>query len=230
MSDSEPLRDTLMMKIGAISALTWVALQVIGNILHPRLPADFVISMQQIAASEVWLVAHLILLFDYVVLIPMIIGFTASFAEKQWELQIGVPLVVVAVSAGMVQVALHPTALKVLAEQYVTANDLATQTYILTLYAAVWKYNVALEVGHLLVIHVVVILVAAAMLRDAFYPKWVAVLGMIGGLVAAVSLLVGELFLESSVLGDALTFGIGLAPSAAWLVIVAFLLLRYQQP
>lgn len=230
MSPTSPGRDLRLMRIGAISALAWVAIQVIGNLLHPRLPGEAVGALEQIAASGVWQLAHIILLTDYVILIPMLVGIAASFSGEPWGVRLGVPLIVVAVSVGIVQVAIHPTALAVLAEAYVAAPDAATQADVVRLYDGFWAYNIALEVGHLLLIHVIVILIASAMLREPLYAKWVAWLGIAGGTVAAVSLLVGEVILESSVLGDAITFGVGLLPSAVWLVVVAVVLLRYRPP
>ena len=215
-----------LLKIGGISALVWVLLQIVGNALHPRLPADSAMAMEHIAMSEVWLLAHVILIFDYFLLVPMIVGFAASFPDSPPGIRLAVPLMVVAVTVGIVQVALHPTTLSTLGMAYVSAEGGDVGESIQLLYDAFWRYNIVLEVGHLLLIHLVVLLVGISMLRNAFYPRWMAILGIVGGIVAAVALVVREVFLESSVLGDTLTFGIGLLPSAVWLVAVGIHLLR----
>jgi hypothetical protein len=229
MNDERTERSRTLMRVGAFSALIWVALQIVGNALHPRLPQDAVGSMTHIAHSSVWFVAHVILLFDYIVLIPLVVGFAAAFAAKPWTIQLAVPLMVVAVTVGIAQVALHPTTLHVLAGQYAAAGsggDAGAQSSIVALYDAFWSYNIVMEIGHLLVIHLVVVLIAVAMLREPLFPRWLGWLGIIGGVAAASALIVGEVVLDSSVLGDIVTFGIGLLPSAVWLVAVAVVLLR----
>jgi hypothetical protein len=221
-------RNILLMKIGGISALVWVALQIVGNTLHPRLPSDYAMSMEHIAASNVWGIAHLILISDYFVLIPMIVGFAASFSKQPWGMRLGVPLIVVAVTVGVVQVALHPSALRILSENFTANPGAVDQNYLIILFEGFWSYNIILEVGHLLLIHIVVIIVAIGMLSESLYPKWIGWLGIAGGSVAAISLVIGEVILESSVLGDTITFGVGLLPSAVWLVAVGIVLLRYK--
>lgn len=221
-------RNLSLMKIGGISALIWVVLQVVGNGLHPRLPSDYAMSMEHIAMSKVWGVAHLILISDYFFLIPMIVGFAASFSPQPWGVKLAVPLMIVAVTVGIVQVALHPTTLRMLGEHYMHNPDGAGRDFIVTLYQGFWAYNIVLEVGHLLLIHLVVVLVAIGMLREPIYKRWIGWLGIAGGAIAAISLVIGEVFLESSVLGDAITFGVGLLPSAVWLVTVGITLLRYK--
>jgi hypothetical protein len=64
------------------------------------------------------------------------------------------------------------------------------------------------------------------MLGASLFPKWVAWLGAIGGVLGAIALIIGEMLLGSSILGDWITFGFGLAPLAVWLVAVGVILLR----
>ncbi len=219
-------RNRGLMKIGAISALCWVALQIVGNGLHPRLPSDYAVAMEHIAMSEVWFLAHVILISDYFLLIPMIVGFAATFPKQPPGVRLAIPIMVVAVTVGIVQVALHPTTLAMLGMEYAMAAEEGTKEVVLMLYEGFWRYNIVLEVGHLLLIHLVVLLIGISMLKNSYYPRWIAILGVVGGIVAAVSLVIGEVFLESSVLGDTLTFGIGLLPSAVWLVSVGVHILR----
>jgi hypothetical protein len=219
-------RDSFLMKVGGVSAIVWVVMQVVGNLLHPSLPNDAARAMAGIHHSGSWGIAHLILISDYFVLVPLAVGLEASFAPRSRLLQIAVPLIVTAVAIGVVQVAIHPSVLPVLAHAYADPSQVVGREYVELLYQTIWLYNVALEVGHLVILYLAIGLASLAMRTDALYPRWLAWLGMLGALAAIASTVIGVVVLQSSRLGNYITFGFGLAPLAVWLVATGVALLR----
>lgn len=220
------MRDVRLARIGGVCALAWVAIQVVGNLLHPTLPEDSVAAMTKIAATAVWVPAHVILIADYFLLVPLMLGINAGFARPSATTRLGLPLALVAVAIGVGQVVTHPTLLGSLAHDYVHAGDAATRQFVQLTYEAVWGYNVVLEVGHLLLIYLAIALFSIAMLEDSLYPRWIGWLGIVGAVVAGTAVVIGEVVFKSSVLADKITFGAGLAPLAVWLLAVGTVLLR----
>lgn len=222
-------------RIGGICAITWVTLQIIGDALHPRLPVDSVDMMHCISTSPVWMVAHLILLFDYLVLIPMTVSFAMSFGEGHWANTLTTPLVVIAVTLGIVQVCIHPTVLTIISDNYMQstggdhmAHQGASKDFLLIVFKAFWIYNIVMEFIHLLILNTVIFLFAIQMRGSVIFKKWLATLGIIGSMVAIVTLVIGEVVLKRSKMGDLLIFGVGMLPLALWLVVTGINLLRYR--
>jgi hypothetical protein len=221
--------------IGGISAIAWVVLQVIGDVMHPRLPTETTETLHCISQSPVWLAAHLVLLFDYIVLVPMTVAFSRSFGQGHWANSLAIPLVIIAVTLGIVQVSLHPTALKILADQYTgtggahTVHMGGSSEFVILLFKGLWSYNIAMEFIHLLVLYLVIFLFAIQMQKNPMFKKWLSVLGITGSVVAIVALIVGEVILKRSKMGDLIIFGLGMLPLAVWLVVTGIALIRYKE-
>lgn len=215
------------LQIGGFSLVAWVVIQVIGNSMHPKLPSETTEAMRHIAHHSNWVITHVLLLFDYVVLVPAILGILKSFKAYHWYTIMCMPLLTIAISAGVVQVAIHPTVLKVLSDSYTrSGTSIEMQGYLVALYDTFWSYNIGLETGHLLIIYFIVCLMAIAMLSESLYRRWVAWLGIAAGVVAMVALVVGVTVFQSSPMGVSIIFGAGLLPLAFWVLKVGFVLIK----
>jgi hypothetical protein len=233
------MRDKNLVRIGGFSALLYVALSVVGNVMHtpmPREPADM---LHTIAHSGPWIVAHIILTSTYFVVVPMLIGITASFREETTVagiatpfgkvpniIRIAVPLVLVCAAIGIVQISTHLTIFHALAMKYAAATEAAVKDNIILIYQVMWPFNVALEFAHLFVIYLVILAISIAMFHEDIYPKWVAWLGVIGGGVAETGLIWGEIILGGSGVTGSLIFGVSLLPMMVWILAVAIILIR----
>jgi hypothetical protein len=106
--------------------------------------------------------------------------------------------------------------------------DIGLREFVLQVWDSVFEFNVVMEVGHMLVLFLVIALASLAMLRERFYPRWMALLGVVSAAVAALATLIGVVVLDSSMLGNFVTFGVGLLPLAAWIVAVGVVMVRFK--
>src|SRR3989442_14539520 len=81
----------------------------------------------------------------------------------------------------------------VLTAPFVAAPDPVAEAELVRLYRVVWRYNLTLELAHLVVIYTAIVLVATTVRSTKLYPRWVAWLGIGGGITAIGGLLAGEL-------------------------------------
>jgi hypothetical protein len=220
--------DMRMIKIGGVCALVVAVMQVGGNALHPPVPPDSAQALELIAATGRWTIVHLIITISYFLFIPFVIGAAASFAHKSPLVRIGTPLIIVGASLGAAQISTHLTIFKYLGDQYAATSDAGLQQSIVFLYNSFWPYSVALEMEHLLVIYVAVMMFGAAMFEEEIYPRWLAWLGIVGGVIATAGILVGKLVIHST-LGD-IIFGVSLIPIMIWIVVMGIILLRLKAP
>ncbi|MCI0693474.1 hypothetical protein L0337_15890 [candidate division KSB1 bacterium] len=233
------MRDKNLVRIGGFSALLYVALSVVGNVMHTPLPRDPAEMLNTIAHSGPWVVAHIVLTSTYFVVVPMLIGITASFREETTVagivtpfgkvpnlIRIVVPLVLVCAAIGIVQISTHLTIFHTLAMKYLAATEAAVKDNIILIYQVMWPFNVALEFAHLFVIYLVILAISIALFREEIYPKWVAWLGIVGGVVAETGLIWGEIILGGSGVTGSLIFGVSLLPMMVWILAVAIVLIR----
>lgn len=219
-----------LLKIGAVSALSWIVIGAAVNLLHPLLPQDPASSMRLIAQTRGWEAMHGLLLCGYLALVPFGVALRASFRQPPWILRLGMPLLYIAVTLGVVQVATHPTVLLEAARSYVRAPDEASRAAPLLVYRAVWGFNIVLELAQLLLFYTFIVMVGAAMCGDAAHPKWLGVSGIIAALIAAAAAVVGMVLYQGCPCGTQITFLWGLLPLAVWTLVVAWRLWRMRPP
>jgi hypothetical protein len=217
--------DPRLIRVGGIGALAVAVTQVGGNALHPPIPPQTAEALDIMARTALWIPVHLDITLSYFLFIPFVIGAAASFRDRPPLVRIATPLIIVGAALGAAQITTHLTIFKYLADRYAATTDPGLRGTIELLYETLWPYSVALEIAHLLVIDVAAVLFGLAMLGEALYPRWVAWLGVVGGIVAAAGLLVGKLVVRTA-MGDVI-FGVTLIPPVIWIVAVGVVLLRY---
>ncbi len=217
------MRDPKLVRLGGYFALLTAATQIGGNALHPPIPRDTVAALGVIHATTIWPIVHLVITVSYFLFIPFAIGAYAAFRQPGALVRIGTALVIVGAAMGAVQITTHLTIFHYLAGQYASAAP-AIQNSIVMNYDMLWPYSVALEVAHLLTIFVAAGLFGVAMLGEEIYPRWIAIMGLVGGGVAIAAIMVGKFVIQSQT-GD-LIFGFGLLPLMVWIVAVGIVLLK----
>jgi len=220
------VRDLRLIRLGGYCALLAAAMQIIGNIMHPPIPRDTVAALGVIAGSGDWLITHLILSSSYFIFIPLAVGAAASFRNDPPELRVAVPLIIFGTALGVTQILTHLTLFRFLAVQYAATSDASVRATIVFVYDAFWPYNVALEVGHLTVIDLSALLFGIAMFGETIYPRWLALVGCAGGVVALIGLYIGTLVVRTT-FGDVL-FAVSLIPMVVFIVVTGIILVRLQ--
>ncbi len=220
------MQDLRLIRLGGYCALLAAAMQIVGNIMHPPIPRDTIAALGVIAGSGNWLITHLILSSSYFIFIPLAVGAAASFRNDPPTVRIAIPLIIFGTALGVTQILTHLTLFRFLAEQYAATSDAAVRSTIVFVYDAFWPYNVALEVGHLTVIDLSALLFGIAMLDEKIYPRWLALVGCVGGIVAVVGLYVGTLAVRTT-LGDVI-FAVSLIPMVIFIVATGIILIRLQ--
>ncbi len=216
-----------LVKVGGVFALVAAVMQIVGNGLHPPIPTNTVEALQLMAGTGHWTAIHVLITISYFMFIPFIVGASAAFQDQNSPLiRVGTVLVVVGSGIGAVQITTHLTLFKYLADQYVATNDPAIQQNLILLYDALWPYNVALEIAHLLAIFISAILFGSAMLDDALFPRWLGWLGIVAGGISSAGILIGKIVINT-VTGD-IIFGLGLIPLVLWIIAVGIVLLRLK--
>lgn len=215
-----------LIRIGGVSALLYVGLSVAGNIMHTAMPPDPAGALETIGSSRSWNLAHAILMSTYAFVLPMLIGVKATFRKDSTVMRIAVPLIIAGVAVGTAQIGTHATIFRILGEKFLAATDAGVKANIIMLYEVLWPYNVILELAHLLVIYLLIIFIARAMLHED-YPKWVAWVGIAGGVVAVAGIILGEVVFGKSggLMGDRI-FGFSLLPLMVWLLAVGIILVK----
>ena len=217
------MRDLKLIRLGGYFALLTAATQIGGNALHPPIPRDTVAALGVIHATTIWPIVHLVITVSYFLFIPFAIGASAAFKQQSWLVRLATPLVIVGAAMGVVQITTHLTIFHYIAMQYATASPAVQQTLAMN-YDMLWPYSVALEVAHLLTIFVAVGLFGIAMLDEPLFPRWIGIIGIIGGVVAVAGISVGK-FVINNTTGD-LIFGFSLLPLMVWIVALGIVLLK----
>lgn len=218
--------DNKLIRIGGIFALLVAATQVVGNALHPVLPDDAAASLTIIGNTGRWAVVHTIITVSYFMFVPFVLGLAASFPARPAAVRIATTLVVVGAALGAAQITTHTTIFRYLGVQFNHALDAVSHERFTFLYDALWPYSVALEIIHLLAIYVASILIAREMLRNPSYRRWLAILGLIGGIIATAGILVSK-FIITGKTGN-LIFGFSLLPSIIWIIGTGVALLKFR--
>ena len=219
-------RNKVLIKIGGISALLYVGLSVVGNLMHTAMPPDPAGALETIGSSSTWKLAHAILTSTYAFILPMLIGVKATFREDKTVMPIAVPLITAGVAVGTAQIGTHATIFRILGEKYLAATDAVAKANLITIYEVLWPYNTVLELAHLVVIYLLIVFIAMAMRRED-YPKWVAWVGVAGGVIAVAGIIIGEVVFSRSggLMGDRI-FGFSLLPLMVWLLAVGVILIK----
>ena len=221
------MRDARLIKMGGIFGLIAAGMQIVGNGLHPPIPANTVDSLMVIAGTSYWVPVHLLITASYFTFIPFVIGAAEAFSDQKSPLlRVGTVLVIVGASIGVVQITTHLTLFRFLAVQYAGSSDPAYQQSLVTLYDGFWPYSVSLEVAHLLAIFTAGVLFGIEILNESVFPRWQGYLGIASGGVAAVGILAGK-FIIGDLTGD-IVFGVGLLPLVVWIIALSLKLLRIQ--
>jgi|FLYN01.1.fsa_nt_gi hypothetical protein len=221
------MNNSRLVRVGGIFALVVAVMQIIGNGLHPPIPTNTAEALQLMAATGYWVPIHVLITVSYFMFVPFIIGASAAFQDQNSPLvRIGTVMVVFASGIGAVQIMTHLTLFKYLADQYVATSDATLQQNLILLYEALWPYNVALEIAHLLAIFISAFLFGVAILQDTVFPRWLGWLGIVAGGVASAGILVGKLVIGTRT-GD-IIFGVGLIPLVIWIIAIGVVLLRLK--
>lgn len=214
-------------RLGGYMALALAVMQIGGNALHPPMPADTVASIHVIQAkAALWVPVHVVITVSYFLFVPFAIGLAAAFRKKGPLVRFGTPLVIVGAGIGVVQILTHPTIFYALAVNYGDGtNPLAN--VIVEMYAVLWKYSVSIEVAHLLAIFITATLFGLEMRDEPHFKKWIAWLGVAGGVIAAAGIIVGKFIVTGGQTGD-LIFGFGLIPALIWIIATGITLIRIK--
>ncbi|KXK52351.1 MAG: DUF4386 family protein [Chloroflexi bacterium] len=214
-----------LVRMGGYFAIIVGLMQLVGNGLHPPIPADTVEALGVIAGLSYWIPIHVVISMSYFMFIPFVLGAAAAFKDQGSPFIIVAKyLVIVGAGLGAAQILTHLTYFKYLADQYALA-DPALQQNIIFSYESFWPYNVALEIAHLVAIFVAVSLFGMELLRDDVLPRWLAWLGIAAGIAATVGILAGKIIFNNDIV-----FGVSLPPLLIWILAVGVNLLRLKPP
>jgi hypothetical protein len=217
------MEDRTLIRIGGLGALAVAVTQAVGNGLHPPIPHDTVQALTVIHNTMPWIVVHIIITVSYFLFIPFVVGTQPAFRNNPALVRVGTPLVIAGAIIGAVQITTHLTLFHHLGQIYPT-GDSALQATVILMFESLWPYSVALEISHLLAIFIAILLFGIAMLKETNFPRWVAIMGIIAGALAATAILVGK-FVITGRTGD-LVFGASLLPLVVWIVATGVVLLR----
>jgi hypothetical protein len=217
------MNDWRLIRMGGYFAIIVGLMQLVGNGLHPPIPADTAAALTVIATTNLWIVIHVIITVSYFMFIPFAIGASALFKDHNSPyIAVARALVFVGAGLGAAQILTHLTFFKFLADQYITGDPTLQQNIVFT-FEAFWPYNVALEIAHLVAIFIAVLLFGLALLQESVLPRWLAWLGVAGGALATIGILASKLILHND-----LIFGLTLVPLVVWILAVGVNILRLK--
>jgi hypothetical protein len=218
------MNDNRLVRVGGYFALIVAVMQVVGNALHPPIPAPTVEALTVMHNTALWVPVHLIITLSYFMFIPFVIGAAAAYQDKASPIvQTAKSLVIVGAGLGAAQILTHLTYFKYLADSYFATADPATQQMIVFSYEGFWPYAVALEIAHLCAIFIAVFLFGIAMLNESAFPRWMAYTGIAGGAIATLGIVSSKVVFNNDII-----FGLSLLPLVIWIFAVGLHLLRLK--
>ena len=218
--------DRTLIRIGSVSAIIGAVLFMIANVLHPRSPNIEITQAQieTVAASDIWLTDHLVLLLSGLLLLGGLIALRKSITGLPgavWA-EFGYVSALVSTGVWVVLVGLDGIASKVVHDAYAAAPGAGT----LAIAELMEEIDIGLFSTFIIVFFGVTLLLSGlgVALSDNF-PKW---LGWVAVVLATASLITGfvQAYTGLSVLVTGMVFP-GLSSFLTlWLLIMGVLMWR----
>jgi hypothetical protein len=171
-------------RLGAASAVLGALLALVGNALHPDLPADPAAALAMIAASPTWELLHLSLMTCVVLLVGGLLGLSQVADEPPARALARLGLVVALPGAAVMLVgtAIDGFATKALADQWAGAAG-ADSAALLRVAAAVETVQTSLFYtwATLFVGAPFLILGVSGLMAGGGFPRWLGMIAVVGG-------------------------------------------------
>ena len=180
--------DKHVLRIGAIAAGLGVVAQVATALLEPARVGEADDALRKIAAYDASTLGWLVHLAGAFLIITALAVVAHTFSEgsgKDWA-RVGQPLLVIAGALGAAEV-LVGASTKDLADGWSHAAPGARLPYS-TAFEATWNATVYLDFGAIVAVGLYQLVLAAAILSSALYPRWSGWASAVGGVVGLVGI------------------------------------------
>ncbi len=223
---SSPTDDRTLIRIGSVSAIIGAVLFMIANVLHPRSPdiESTQAQIETVAASDLWLSDHLVLLVSGLLLLGGLIALRKSITSQPgaaWA-EFGYASALVSTGVWVVLVGLDGIASKVVHDAYAAAPGAGT----LAIAEMMEEIDIGLFSTFIIVFFGVTLLLygLGVALSDDF-PRW---LGWVAVVLAIASLIIGfvQAYTGLSVLVTSTLFAGFSSFLTLWLLIMGVLMWR----
>jgi hypothetical protein len=221
---------TLVLRIGSVTAVLGGIFTLAGNIIHPREEGqldDPETLLQVVADSDIWVADHMIIFIGVTLLLGAFYGVTHSISGESataWA-RLAWGVAIVGVGLGALLMLTEAVAVAGIAETWATSTGPETEL-ALAAGGALFHFSLALATAAPLFLYgIAPILTGRAILSSHDYPSWVGVAGMIlGGIGVAAN--IGQILTGVTTQSGLVLVPIGIVGVTLWMIYLGVVMWR----